>query len=65
MYIQHLDFLEWTKLYDTGDLNMRSKAKHDRWQKLLPCPILHLDGSEPKEVKLQKVLQLLEKQKSI
>lgn len=65
MYIQHLDFLEWTKLYDTGDLNMRSKAKHDQWQKLLPCPILHLDGSEPKEVKLQKVLQLLIKQKSL
>ncbi|MBQ7338601.1 MAG: hypothetical protein IJW40_09155 [Clostridia bacterium] len=37
MYRQHLEFIEWAKAYDTGGMNMRSKAKHDEWQKLLSC----------------------------
>lgn len=31
MYQQHLEFIDWAKKYDTGGLNMRSKAKHDEW----------------------------------
>lgn len=46
MYEKHIDFLEWTKLYDTGGLDMRSKAKHDEWQKLLHCPILLIDRED-------------------
>ncbi|MCM1568531.1 MAG: hypothetical protein NC081_03675 [Roseburia sp.] len=37
MYQQHLDFVEWARKYDTGSVNMRSKAKHDEWRKLLQC----------------------------
>ena len=44
MYEHHLEFIEWAKAYDDGDLDMRSKAKHDEWQKLLKCPLLLLDG---------------------
>lgn len=27
-------------------VNIRSKAKHDEWQKLLPCKVLQLDGAD-------------------
>lgn len=45
MYQHHLEFLEWAKAYDTGDTHMRSRAKHDEWQKLLQCEIMVLDGA--------------------
>lgn len=61
MYEHHLDFLEWAKLYETGGPEVRSKAKHDEWQKLLTCPILHLDGSECLEEKFKKVKAELKK----
>ncbi len=55
MYQQHLEFVEWARLYDSGGMNMRSKAKHDEWQKLLLCEILHLDGADTLEYNFEKV----------
>ncbi|MBR6521145.1 MAG: shikimate kinase [Oscillospiraceae bacterium] len=46
MYEQHLEFLDWARAYDTGGLDMRSKAHHDEWQKRLKCPLICLDGAE-------------------
>ncbi len=46
MFIQHQEFMAWAKKYDTGGLTMRSKAKHDAWQKLLPCRLLELNGAD-------------------
>ncbi len=46
MYENHLAFLDWAAQYDTGDVTMRSKACHDEWMKLLPCPVITVDGSE-------------------
>lgn len=46
MHQQHIDFLKWAKAYDTGGTNIRSKLKHDEWQKSLSCEILHLDGAD-------------------
>ncbi len=60
MHQGHIDFLEWAKLYDTGGVDMRSQAKHDQWQKLLPCPILHLDGNESLEEKFEKVSRAID-----
>lgn len=37
MYTNHVEFIEWVRRYDTGSVNMRSKAEHDEWQKLLLC----------------------------
>ena len=34
MYENHRQFIEWASNYDNGDVNMRSKAKHDEWEKL-------------------------------
>ncbi len=45
MYENHLEFLRWAASYDTGGMDMRSKASHDAWQQRLTCPVLTLDGS--------------------
>lgn len=45
MYQNHIAFLAWAMEYDTGGTDMRSKAKHDQWQKLLNCPLIILDGA--------------------
>lgn len=47
MYQAHLAFIQWAGAYDQGDLTIRSKAMHDQWEKLLLCPKITLDGSEP------------------
>lgn len=59
MYQQHLDFIEWAKLYDTGSLNMRSKMKHDEWQKLLQCKLIILDGSANLDANFSKMKENL------
>ena len=59
MYQHHLEFVEWAKSYDTGDVTVRSKAKHDEWQKQLSCEILYLDGTETVEGNLEKVKKSL------
>jgi len=46
MYQNHLEFIEWAHAYDTGGLDMRSKAKHDAWQELLQCNQILLNGAE-------------------
>lgn len=46
MYQNHREFIEWARAYDTGSVEMRSKAKHDEWQKLLTCKLLVLNGAE-------------------
>lgn len=42
----HLEFIEWAAAYDTGDVNMRSKAEHDEWQKLLKCKQIIVNGED-------------------
>lgn len=57
MYEQHREFIDWAASYDDGDLNMRSKSKHDEWQKLLQCQIILLDGSLPVEKNFEIIQQ--------
>ena len=45
--------------YDNGGLDMRSKAKHDEWEKLLPCPRIILDGSLPLEESFERIRKIL------
>lgn len=47
MYENHRDFINWAASYDSGGLDMRSKAKHDEWQKQVQCRHILLDGSLP------------------
>lgn len=62
LYQKHLEFVEWAKLYDTGGMDVRSKVKHDEWQKLLGCEILHLDGVDTVEGHFAKVKEILDQQ---
>lgn len=59
MYQDFLEFLKYARGYDTGGLNMRSRARHDAWEKLLPCPVLHLDGAAPLEETVEEVRRAL------
>lgn len=65
MYEHHLDFLEWARKYDTGDVNMRSKAEHDKWQKILSCPQIVLDGAEDLEENFRLVREEMEQCSSL
>lgn len=49
-------FIEWARKYDTGSVDMRSKAKHDEWQKLLLCKQLVLNGADVLEENYKEVL---------
>src|ERR1051326_2927858 len=33
----HIEFLEWAAQYDTGGMEMRSRALHEAWLERLPC----------------------------
>ena len=55
MYTHHMEFIEWARKYDTGSVNMRSKAKHDEWQKLLKCKRVVLNGADDLEENFKKV----------
>ena len=55
MYTHHMEFIEWARKYDTGSVNMRSKAKHDEWQKLLMCKQIVLNGADDLEENFKKV----------
>lgn len=55
MYANHIEFIEWARKYDTGSVDMRSKAKHDEWQKLLMCKQIVLNGADDLEENFKKV----------
>lgn len=59
MYRQHVEFFEWAKSYDSGGAEIRSKARHDQWQKKLSCRVLHLDGEAEIDEKFKKVSEAL------
>lgn len=51
MYTHHMEFIQWARKYDTGSVDMRSKAKHDEWQELLLCKQIVLNGADDLEEK--------------
>ena len=55
MYTHHMEFIEWARKYDAGSVNMRSKSKHDEWQKLLKCKQIVLNGADNLEENFKKV----------
>ena len=59
MYENHQEFIEWARAYDTGSVDMRSKAKHDEWQKLLRCRQIVLDGAADLDDNARKALVAL------
>lgn len=59
MYQSHLDFIEWSKSYDNGGTEIRSKAMHDELEKSFLCKILHLDGANKLDDNFNEVLNAL------
>jgi hypothetical protein len=43
----HLEFLSWAGGYDTGGVEMRSRALHEAWLLTLPGAVLRLEGDRP------------------
>lgn len=60
MYEHHLDFIKWASSYDEGGLEMRSRAKHDAWQKRLCCPVILVDGSHALETNYEIIKEYLQ-----
>lgn len=50
------DFLDWAAGYDDPGFAGRSLTGHEIWLAQLPCPVLRLDGAEPTDVLISKVL---------
>ncbi|NLO84089.1 MAG: AAA family ATPase [Clostridiales bacterium] len=59
MYQQHAAFLQWAKAYDTGGIDMRSKAEHDEWEKLLQCKQIKLNGADELEKNCKIIEEIL------
>ena len=57
-YVDH-EFIAWAGQYDTGGLEMRSRAMHEKWLADLSCPVVRLDGENPVATSLDVVLQAL------
>ncbi len=45
LHAAHLELLQWAGRYDTGGLEMRSLAMHERWLSTLPCAVVRLDSN--------------------
>lgn len=55
MYENHKEFLEWAAKYDTAGMDMRSRARHDEFCKLLSCRLIVLDGAADLQENFKKV----------
>lgn len=49
-------FLAWAARYDTGGLDVRSRALHERWLAERSCPVLRIEGTPPVDESLRRVL---------
>lgn len=59
MYENHRQFMDWAAHFETGGLDMRSKAALDAWQEQMTCPVITLDSAESVEANLARVLKAL------
>ncbi|MBK1810816.1 AAA family ATPase [Clostridium sp. YIM B02505] len=59
MYKNHMAFIEWAAAYDTGDTNMRSKAEHDQWERLLKCKQITVNGEDDLKYNLELIKDAL------
>jgi hypothetical protein len=44
MYESSQAFLAWAASYDEGDVDIRSRRRHEQWLGTLPCPIVCIEG---------------------
>lgn len=59
MYAQSQDFLAYAALYESGRLDVRSRALHEQWLQGLTCPILRLDSIQPVNALVEQTVRWL------
>jgi adenylate kinase family enzyme len=55
-YQGHAKFLAWATAYDTGGLDMRSRARHEEWITTLRCPVIRIEIDRTIQENLKMVL---------
>jgi len=55
MYVNHLEFIEYSRNYDVMQPPNRCRVLHEEWLARLDCPILRLDGSKPIEDLMKEI----------
>ena len=55
LYNNHINFIEGASKYDILEQG-RCKKRHEEWFKLLTCPLLRVDGTEPVDTLLAKIM---------
>ena len=51
----HMEFLDWAGRYDTGGLEMRSRALHEAWLATVSCPVIRLEGDWSAGEQLERI----------
>ena len=51
----HMEFLDWAGRYDTGGLEMRSRALHEAWLATVSCPVIRLEGDRSAGEQLERI----------
>ena len=59
MHEAHLEFMDWAARFETGGLDMRSKASLDAWQERMICPVMTLDSADSVQANLARLLGAL------
>ena len=63
MFEEHKKFITWAASYDTGGLDMRSCALHEKWLTDVPCPVICVDGSKAIDELLIQIKNLLTRER--
>lgn len=50
------DFMDWAARYDTGGVEMRSKACHEAWLQNLLVPVIRLEGDMTLQQKISRIM---------
>jgi len=60
LHQHHVEFLDWAGCYDTGGLEMRSRALHEAWLATLPCAVVRLEGDPSLAEQLARIVATLD-----
>ncbi len=55
LHAHHREFMDWAAGYDTGGMDMRSRARHDAWLAALLVPVLRLEGERTTEAHIARI----------
>jgi len=55
LHESHVEFLDWAGRYDTGGLEMRSRALHEAWLATVSCPVIRLEGDLSADEQLERI----------